>query len=82
MLEKVELFLYRRSDLIIAVTNSFKAELISRGINAKKISVVLNGVDLQVYQPREKDNELRDSFNLKDKFVIGYLGTIGLAYAV
>jgi glycosyltransferase involved in cell wall biosynthesis len=82
MLEKVELFLYRRSDLIIAVTNSFKAELISRGINAKKISVVLNGVDLQVYQPREKDNELRDSFNLKDKFVIGYLGTIGLAHAV
>ena len=48
-IEKVELFLYHRADQIVVVTKSFKTELIARGIESDKISVVLNGVDLKQY---------------------------------
>lgn len=51
LLEKVKLFLYRQSDLIITVTYSFKAELERRGVPSGKIRVVFSGVDLARYKP-------------------------------
>ena len=80
--EKVEMFLYRRAALIVSVTNSFKKELTNRGVDPAKIVVVLNGVDLDVYKPLIGDNELKNSLNLENKFVLGYIGTIALAHAV
>lgn len=83
MLEKLELFLYRKADSIISVTHSFKKELIERGVNGDKIDVVLNGVDLTKYEPvAEKDIELAQHYNLKNKFVAGYIGTHGMAHGL
>ena len=83
LLEKLELFLYRRSDSIISVTKSFKKELIERGINGDKISVVLNGVDLTKYQSTQsKDTKFAKQYQLENKFVVGYIGTHGLAHAL
>jgi len=82
-LEKLEMFLYRRADTIISVTQSFKQELIARGINGDKIEVVLNGVDLARYAPvQEKDTEWAERYQLRDKFVVGYVGTHGMAHAL
>lgn len=81
--EKIELFLYHRADRIISVTNAFKKELIDRGVNAGKIDVITNGVDLTKYAPApEKDPELAEQYGLKDKFVVGYVGTHGMAHAL
>ena len=83
ILERLELFLYQQADLIITVTHSFKSELKNRGVSANKINVVLNGVDLGRYSPlQEKDESLSDKYGLKNKFVIGYVGTHGLAHAL
>lgn len=83
ILEKLELFLYRQADLIISVTHSFKSELQNRGVSPDKIKVVLNGVDLEKYCPvHEKDETFADKYELKNKFVIGYIGTHGLAHAL
>lgn len=83
LLEKIEMFLYRRADRIVSVTNSFKDELIERGIDGKKIDVVVNGVDLEQYRPlAEKDEYLEDEYDLKNKFVVGYIGTHGMAHAL
>lgn len=83
MLEKLEVFLYKRADSIISVTNAFKRELIERGVDGEKIDVVLNGVDLAKYQPvSEKDNELSNKYNLQGKFVAGYIGTHGMAHGL
>jgi len=83
ILEKIEMFLYKRADKIIAVTHSFKSELIERGIDGKKIDVVLNGVDLSKYEPfAHKDKAFTEQYNLTDKFVVGYVGTHGLAHAL
>ena len=83
VLEKLELFLYRRAARIVTVTQSFKDELVERGIESDKIDVVLNGVDLTVYEPaREKDQEFIDKYGLKGKFVAGYVGTHGMAHGL
>lgn len=83
MLEKIELFLYRRADSIVSVTHAFKQELIERGIDGKKIDVVLNGVDLNRYEPfLGKDVELSGQYDLDGKFVAGYIGTHGMAHGL
>ena len=83
ILEKVEMFLYWRADKIISVTHSFKKELIERGVDGNKIDVVLNGVDLSKYEPAsKKDESFAEQYDLTDKFVVGYVGTHGLAHSL
>ncbi len=82
LLEKLELFLYRRADAIVAVTNAFRDNLIARGIDGGKIFVVTNGVDTSRFAPREKDPQLVAKFGLQGKFVAGYIGTHGMAHAL
>lgn len=81
-LEQVELFLYRRAKRIISVTESFRKDLINRGITPDKIVVVRNGVDLNRYQPQARDAELVTRYTLQGKFVAGYIGTHGMAHAL
>jgi hypothetical protein len=81
-LERLELFLYRRARLIVAVTNAFKTDLTGRGIDPAKIEVVTNGVDLIRYRPQPHDPALVQALDLQGKFVAGYIGTHGLAHAL
>jgi glycosyltransferase involved in cell wall biosynthesis len=82
LLEKMELFLYRRASLIVSVTHSFKENLIQRGIEENKIEVITNGVDSSLFSPREKDQRLVEQYNLQGKQVVGYIGTHGLAHSL
>ena len=83
MLERLELFLYHQANLIISVTNSFKSDLVNRGVPAEKIKVVFNGVDSSKYKPLpKKDKSFSEEFKLQDKFVAGYIGTHGKAHAL
>lgn len=81
-LEKIELGLYRSCDKVIAVTDAFKTNLINRGINEDKIEVVTNGSNMELFSPREKNQELLKSLNLENKFIIGYIGTHGMAHSL
>jgi colanic acid biosynthesis glycosyl transferase WcaI len=79
-LERLELFLYRRAKAVVALTHTFKDDLVGRGIAAEKIAVILNGVDLPRYAPRPRDAALAAEWRLDGKFVIGYVGTHGMAH--
>lgn len=81
-LEKLELFLYRRAAAIVPVTHAFKDDLVRRGIDPARIHVVINGVDLSRYFPRPRDPALAVEHELRDKFVVGYIGTHGMAHAL
>lgn len=81
-LEKLELFLYRRSAAVIALTRAFKDDLVRRAIPAAKVAVVINGVDLPRYAPRPRDAELAAAWGLEGKFVLGYVGTHGMAHGL
>src|SRR5690606_23359743 len=73
---------YRRADAILSVTESFREDLVVRGIPREKIHVVINGVDLDRYAPRPRDEALARQFGLEGKFVLGYMGTHGMAHAL
>ena len=82
ILEKIELALYHDATRVIAVTDAFKTNLTSRGIEANKIDVITNGSNVELFYPRPKDQELLEQFNLNDKFIIGYIGTHGMAHSL
>ncbi|PWB61101.1 MAG: glycosyltransferase WbuB [Deltaproteobacteria bacterium] len=82
LLERVELFLYRKASAIVVVTNAFKEDLERRGVPPGKIAVVINGVDLPRYAPRPRDPELEAKLDLAGRFVVGYVGTHGMAHAL
>jgi glycosyltransferase involved in cell wall biosynthesis len=81
-LETVEMFLYRRARLIVAVAESTVGILSRRGIPASKVAVVTNGVDLEKFRPSPRDESLLAKYGLKGKFVTSYIGTIGLAHGL
>ncbi len=80
MLEWIERFAYRNADLIVPVTDSFKAYMIGKGIEANKIAVVKNGVDLAHYTPVDGAPALAEELGLTGKFVVSYFGTHGMAH--
>jgi glycosyltransferase involved in cell wall biosynthesis len=80
LLEKIELFLYRKAGMIVSVTNAFKRILIERGIDADKIQVVTNGVDVTRFFKTPKKAELVGRLGLEGQFVSGYVGTHGMAH--
>ena len=82
LFEALEMFLYRRASRIVSVTQSFKKNLVRRGINGSKIDVVTNGVDLKRFSHRAKNEDLVNQLGLKDCFVAGYIGTHGMAHSL
>ena len=81
-LERIELALYKDSDRVVAVTEAFKDNLIQRGIDSEKIDVVTNGSNMDLFSHRKKDRDLLQSLNLENKFIIGYIGTHGMAHSL
>ncbi len=82
VLERIEMFLYRKAARIVTVTYAFKDTLMRRGIDGHKINVVTNGVDLSHFSPQPKDAQLLAQHGLDGKFVAGYIGTHGMAHAL
>jgi glycosyltransferase involved in cell wall biosynthesis len=82
ILERMELFFYRKASRIVAVTNAFKQNLKKRGIDPDKIEVIPNGIDPDRFYSRPKNQTLIEQLNLKDKFVVGYIGTHGMAHSL
>lgn len=83
ILELIELRLYKSAKLIIVVTDAFKSKITSRGIDQSKIEVHKNGVILDSFAPRPKDEELLSVYpQLIEKKVFAYIGTHGMAHGL
>ncbi|GAA5520535.1 glycosyltransferase family 4 protein [Aliifodinibius salicampi] len=82
LLEKIELFLYRDADLVIPNTPAFKTNLTERGIDPDKIRVIPNGANTDLFGPRPKDKGIVKQLDLENKFLVGYLGTHGMAHGL
>ncbi len=76
-------FLYRNSEHIVVVTPAFKDFLIERwNVRASKISVVENGVETGLFCQENAEPALKASLGLEGKFVVAYLGTMGMAHGL
>lgn len=77
----IEKITYKNADQIIVISESFKSNLISKGVSEKKITVVSNWIDVDEIKPVDKaENKLFDEYDIpKDKFTVVYAGNLGNA---
>lgn len=81
--ELLENQMYKNASKIIVVTDSFKEVLINKNnIDSSKISIIKNGVNTSLFQPIQKDVHLIQDLGLHEKFIIGYIGTHGMAHGL
>ena len=79
--EYLELRMYKSAWKIITVTDSFKEQLVhERKIKTSKIEVVKNGINTDLFVPMPKNATLLKELQLENKFIIGYIGTHGMAH--
>ena len=76
---KVEDFTYRNADAIIVISESFKRNIMAKGVPEEKIAVVSNWIDIERVKPIPKEkNTLYDEFGInRSKFVVVYAGNFG-----
>jgi glycosyltransferase involved in cell wall biosynthesis len=78
-LSRMEKRLYKSADRIVTVTEPLRARIAEGGIPREKIGVVPNGANLSRLSPRNKSDALMRRLRLNDRFVVGYVGTHGMA---
>ena len=79
---RLEKILYQRTSMIIPVTETFKKVIIAKGIDPSKIHVITNGADLNAFNHMQKQNYLLHNLGLDNQFVVGYIGTHGMAHGL
>jgi colanic acid biosynthesis glycosyl transferase WcaI len=85
-LAKIAGFLYRHADRIVVVTPAFEDYLVEHWhVPREKISVIENGVETQLFAPEpssEAATTLRRELDAEGKFVVSYIGTMGMAHGL
>ena len=61
---------------VICITQALADEMVSRGVDSNKITLVHNGVHVDRFTPRPVDRDLENTLGTKGNVVIGYVGSI------
>jgi len=72
-------FVYSRAAAITVISPGFKRNLIGKGVPAKKIYVIPNWADEDIYCPVPRDNALAAEHGLTGRFNVVYGGNMGAA---
>ena len=75
----IEDYTYKKASHIITISNSIKRNLIQKGVDAEKISVVSNWIDLGSVKPVPRtENTIIREYNIDlEKFLVVYAGNLG-----
>ncbi|HEY5046863.1 MAG TPA: glycosyltransferase family 4 protein [Rhizomicrobium sp.] len=79
LLSRMEKQLYRSADRIVTVTEPLRQRIVQSGVAKEKLAVVPNGANLARLVPRGRCAALTRRLGLEDCFVVGYVGTHGMA---
>ncbi len=83
VLRRVARFLYEHSDQIVTVGDGYRREIHNRyGVPLERIVSIPNGVDTEVFVPSASDNAVRREYGWDDRFVVMYVGTLGMAHGL
>jgi glycosyltransferase involved in cell wall biosynthesis len=78
MLYKLEKTIYHQSKAIVALSSAIQ-KAIEKKVERKKIYLIPNMADVDFYTPEQKDRSLEDKFGVSGKFVVSYIGALGVA---
>jgi colanic acid biosynthesis glycosyl transferase WcaI len=86
-LAKIAGFLYSHSDRVVVVTSSFADYLAKHWrVPEEKIVVIENGVETKLFAPEPLTGEaviaLRRELRAEGKFIVSYIGTMGMAHGL
>jgi colanic acid biosynthesis glycosyl transferase WcaI len=79
--ERLEWSAYKHSRMVWTVTGGIRDALIQRGIPAKHVFLLPNGVDVSKFRPLSKA-EARTKLGWEHTFTLLYAGTIGMAHGL
>jgi colanic acid biosynthesis glycosyl transferase WcaI len=83
LLGQIAGFLYRKANRIVVVTPAFKDHLIKYWqVASSRISIVENGVETELFSPNASESDLKTQLGLEGKFVVSYIGTMGMAHGL
>lgn len=73
---KLETEALRRVDAVFTICEGLRADIVSRGIPAERVTVIPNAVDIERFNPSsERDPELERALGLQGKVVLGFCGS-------
>lgn len=72
---RIEGVTVRAADQVTCISEVLKGYLTHYEAPVPKLHVIPNGVDHHVFQPQPADEELRTQFRLRDRLVVGFVGT-------
>ena len=72
--------IYRSSDRVTVITESFAKAIAAFGIAREKLAVIPNFVDTAAVMPLPRTNSFRQQQGLGDRFVVMYAGNIGYTH--
>jgi len=73
----LEGFLYRHADLVVVNSPGYVAHVRERG--ARRVELIPNGADPQMFDPADQGVSFRSTNRLDDKFVVLYAGAHGMS---
>ncbi len=72
----LETYIFKQANAITTICEGLRADIMSRGIAAEKITVIANAVDIdQFVCGVAADRDLRAELGLQDKIVLGFIGS-------
>jgi glycosyltransferase involved in cell wall biosynthesis len=81
-LSLLEKFGYKKADYVVSLLPKAKEHMITRGLSAHKFRYIPNGINLEELQnPQPLQKEVIRQIP-RDKFIVGYAGTLGIANAL
>ena len=81
-LEALEKWLYHSAAGVVVNTRTFREHILERGVAARDIELIYNGIDPKLFAPRPKNEALLARHGLDGFFTVAYVGTLGLAHGL
>lgn len=78
LLYKLERRIYQSADSIVALSPAIQSAIEGR-VRDKKVHLIPNMADCEFYGPEPKDQTLVQQFGVYGKFVVSYIGAVGVA---
>lgn len=73
---KMETFVVKRANAVTTICEGLRKDLLARDVPESKITVIPNAVNIEQFEIiTQKDTKLEQEYQLKDKTVLGFLGS-------
>ncbi len=83
LLTRLEMAAYHAADEVVVVSEGFRDDLLRRGIDAGKVEVVRNGVDVEAFVPLVPDAAVRARLGAGDgETLVLYVGAHGISHGL